>query len=39
MITHNSALAKMGQKIIHVKSGKVTSIEANEPIDVEEIEY
>ena len=39
MITHNSALAAMGQKIIHVKSGKIASIEANDPIDIEEIEY
>ena len=39
MITHNSALAAMGQKIIRVKSGKVVSITENDPVDVEEIEY
>ena len=40
MITHNSALAEMGQKIIRVKSGKVESITLNErPKSAEEIEY
>ena len=40
MITHNSALADMGQKIIRVKSGKIESVTMNDnPIDVEEIEY
>lgn len=40
MITHNSALAKMGQKIIHVRSGKIEKIKINKnPMDVEDIEY
>lgn len=40
MITHNSALAKMGQKIINVKSGKISNIEINSnPISSERIEY
>lgn len=39
MITHNQALAKMAQKIIRVKSGKVVDITLNEPLDIEEIEY
>ena len=40
IVTHNSALANMGNKIIHVKSGKVESIEINEnPMDIEDIEY
>ncbi len=39
MITHNSALARMGEKIVRVKSGKVVSIEKNDPVDAEEIEY
>ncbi len=40
MITHNSALADMGQKIIRVKSGQIESVTINEhPKDVEEIEY
>ena len=40
MITHNSALAPMGHKIIRVKSGKVRSVEINEtPSSIEDIEY
>lgn len=40
MITHNSALANIGNTIIRVKSGKVTSIEKNDhPMDAEDIEY
>ena len=40
IVTHNSALAQMGNKIIHVKSGKVESIEINDkPMDIEKIEY
>lgn len=40
MITHNSALADIGNTIIRVKSGKIVSIEANEnPKNAEDIEY
>ena len=40
MITHNGALADMGEKIIRVKSGKIESVEVNEdPKKVEDIEY
>ena len=40
MITHNSALAEMGEKIIRVKSGHIESVTMNEnPKDAEEIEY
>ena len=40
MITHNSALAGMGHKIIHVKSGKIQSVEINDsPKNIEDIEY
>lgn len=40
MITHNAALAKMAQRVIHVKSGKVEKIETNRrPTKVEKIEY
>lgn len=40
IVTHNSALAKMANKVIHVKSGKVESITMNpEPMDIEDIEY
>ena len=40
MITHNAALADMGQKIIKVRSGKIDSIVINpNPKNVEDIEY
>ncbi len=40
MITHNAALAEMGQKIIKVRSGKIADIIINEhPKNVEDIEY
>lgn len=40
VITHNLALAPMGDKIIHVKNGRIESIEINEnPMPVERIEY
>ena len=40
MITHNSALAEMGQKIIRVKSGEIESVTINEnPKDIDDIEY
>ena len=40
MITHNSALADMGQKIIKVRSGKIEDIIINEhPMSIEDIEY
>lgn len=40
MITHNSALADMGQKIIRVKSGRIESVAINQnPMDIEDIEY
>ena len=40
MITHNSALANIGNTIIRVKSGKITSIEENaHPMSAEDIEY
>ncbi len=40
MITHNSALAAMAQKVIKVKSGQIKSITMNEnPMNVEDIEY
>ncbi len=40
MITHNGALADMGQKIIRVKSGQIESVTLNpEPKDIDEIEY
>ncbi|MBQ2214257.1 MAG: ABC transporter ATP-binding protein [Erysipelotrichaceae bacterium] len=40
MITHNTALAEMGQKIIRVRSGNIESVTINEnPTDAEDIEY
>ena len=40
VITHNMALAPMGDKIITVKNGKVHSIEKNEnPVPIERIEW
>ena len=40
MITHNLAIAPMGDKVIHVRNGKVSSIEINEnPTPVERIEW
>ena len=40
VITHNLALAPMGDRVIHIKSGKVESISVNEsPTPVERIEW
>ena len=40
MITHNAALADMGQKIIKVRSGKIEDVIMNaNPKNVEDIEY
>ena len=40
VITHNLALCPMGDKVIHVKSGKIANIEINEhPKDIESIEW
>ena len=40
VITHNSAIAPMADKVIHVKNGRVDRIDWNEtPIPVEQIEW
>lgn len=40
VITHNLALTPIGDKVIHVRSGKIESIETNpDPMDVDRIEY
>ena len=40
VITHNSAIAPMADKVIHVKNGQVDRIDRNErPIPVEQIEW
>ena len=40
IVTHNSALADMGNKIIRVRSGQVESVKLNKkPKKAEDIEY
>ena len=40
VITHNSALTPMADRVIHIKNGTVSSMEQNDhPIPVEEIEW
>lgn len=40
MITHNAALAKMANKVIHVKSGKIQKVTINKkPKNIKDIEY
>ncbi len=40
VITHNSALAPMADRVIHLKNGKVNGVELNEnPKPIEEIEW
>ena len=40
VITHNSALTPMADRVIHIKNGTVSSMELNkEPVPVEEIEW
>ena len=40
LITHNSALAPMADKVIHVRSGKVEAVEVNASrVPVDEIEW
>lgn len=40
VITHNLALAPMGDKVINVKNGKISSIQINDnPVPVERIEW
>lgn len=40
IITHNSAIAPMADKVIHFKNGTVQNIEINEkPVPVESIEW
>ena len=39
-VTHNQALKNMADKVIHIRSGKIESIEINpNPVPVEEIEW
>lgn len=40
VVTHNSALKEMADKVIHIKSGEIESIEVNDhPKPIEEIEW
>ena len=40
IITHNSALTAMADRVIHIKNGTVQSMAVNEkPVPVEEIEW
>ena len=40
IITHNTALAPMADKVIHFKNGTAETIEVNEnPVPVEQIEW
>ena len=40
LITHNSAIAPMADRVIHIKNGKVHKIVENEnPVSVETIEW
>jgi len=40
VITHNTAITPMADRVIHIKNGKVSSTEINEaPVNVEEIEW
>ena len=40
VITHNTAIAPMADKVIHVKNGQVEQIDLNpNPLPVEEIEW
>lgn len=40
VITHNQALAPMADRLIHIKNGRVSSMEMNEnPVSIDEIEW
>ena len=40
VVTHNQALKDMADKVIHIKNGKIESIDINEqPVDVMELEW
>ena len=40
IITHNSALTQMADRVVHIKNGMVSSVEVNKnPMPVEEIEW
>ena len=40
IITHNTALTAMADRVIHINSGTVTSVEQNlNPLDISQIEW
>ena len=40
VITHNSALAPMADRLIKIKNGRVSKMEINEnPVSIDEIEW
>jgi putative ABC transport system ATP-binding protein len=40
VITHNQAISHMADRIIHIKNGKIVSLERNlQPVPVEQIEW
>jgi putative ABC transport system ATP-binding protein len=40
IVSHNSALADAADRVIHIKNGRITSIEVNErPINVREVNW
>ena len=40
IITHNSALTAMADRVVHIKNGTVSGMEINEtPLPIEEIEW
>ncbi|MDR1326355.1 MAG: ABC transporter ATP-binding protein [Treponema sp.] len=39
VITHNQAISRMANRIIHVKNGQALAIEQNSPLPVEQIEW
>ena len=40
IVTHNQNIAKMADTVIHIRSGKVTSVEEQaEPLSVDEVEW
>ena len=40
VVTHNAALKEMADKVLHIRSGRIESVEINEnPKSIEEIEW
>ena len=40
IITHNSALTAMADRVVHIKNGTVSGMEINpQPVPIEEIEW